>query len=78
MDSMGNEENGYPVPDPNKIKINITKEPHDDHKKALKDEIWEELTEKIMEKILDIYGEDTRIYKMHSRNFKTPTIKKKK
>jgi hypothetical protein len=29
-----NEENGYPVPDPNKIMINITKEPSDAHQKT--------------------------------------------
>jgi hypothetical protein len=30
---VGNEENGYPVPDPNKIMINVIKEPSDIHKK---------------------------------------------
>jgi hypothetical protein len=32
QDSEGNEENGYPVPDPNKTMMNVTKEPSDDHK----------------------------------------------
>jgi hypothetical protein len=32
--SMGNEENRYPVPYPNKTVINITKEPSDAHKKS--------------------------------------------
>jgi hypothetical protein len=27
QDSVRNEENGYPVPDPNKTMINVTKEP---------------------------------------------------
>jgi hypothetical protein len=31
-DSEGNEENGYPVPDPNKTKLNNTKEPSDAQK----------------------------------------------
>jgi hypothetical protein len=31
--SMGNEENGYRVPDPNKTMINVTKKPSDIHKK---------------------------------------------
>jgi hypothetical protein len=31
QDSEGNEENGYPVPDPNKTKITDTKEPSDVH-----------------------------------------------
>jgi hypothetical protein len=30
---VGNEENGYPVPDPKKTIINITKEPSNTHKK---------------------------------------------
>jgi hypothetical protein len=29
QDSVGNEENGYPVPDPNKSMTNVTKEPGD-------------------------------------------------
>jgi hypothetical protein len=33
---VGNEENGYPVPDLNKTMINITKELSNAHKKALK------------------------------------------
>jgi hypothetical protein len=39
---VGNEENGYPVPDFNKM-INVTKKSSDAHKKnTLKEEIWEE------------------------------------
>jgi hypothetical protein len=30
---VGNEENGYPVPDTNKTMINVTKEPSDAHQK---------------------------------------------
>jgi hypothetical protein len=33
QDSVGNEENEYPLPDPNKTMINVTKEPSDTHKK---------------------------------------------
>jgi hypothetical protein len=47
---VGNEENGYPVPDPNKIRICVTKKPSDAQKRTLK----EEISEKFMEKILDI------------------------
>jgi hypothetical protein len=36
QDSEGNEENGYPVPDSNKTKINDTKEHNDVHKKTLR------------------------------------------
>jgi hypothetical protein len=72
QDSVGNEENGFPVPDLNKTMINVTKEPNDTHIKTLKEEILEDITEKFMEKIIDML---TRMYKMHSRNFKTPNIK---
>jgi hypothetical protein len=51
QDSVGNEENGYPVRVPNKTMINITKEPRDTHIKTLKEEILENITEKFMEKI---------------------------
>jgi hypothetical protein len=34
--------------------INVTKEPGDAHKKTLKEDILEEITEKFMEKIVDI------------------------
>jgi hypothetical protein len=40
QDSVGNEENGYPVPDLNKIMINVTKEPSDTHKKSSKKKSW--------------------------------------
>jgi hypothetical protein len=33
QDSVGNEENSYPVTDPNKTMINVTKKPSDTHKK---------------------------------------------
>jgi hypothetical protein len=50
QNSVGNEENGYPVPDLNKTMINVTKELSNPHKKTLK----EEISEKFMEKVLDI------------------------
>jgi hypothetical protein len=39
QDVKWNEENGYPDPDSNKTKINYTKEPNEDHKNTLKEEI---------------------------------------
>jgi cell division ATPase FtsA len=57
---VGNEENGYQVPDPNKAMINVTKEPSDTHKKTLKEEIMEEITEKLMEKILDMVNQNVK------------------
>jgi hypothetical protein len=47
-DSVGNEENGYSVPNANKTMINVTKEPSDAHQKTLKAEILEEITDKLM------------------------------
>jgi hypothetical protein len=70
---VGNEENGYSVPNPNKTMINDTKEPSDAHENTLKEEILQEITEKFMEKILDMVV--TKMDNMHSRNFKTPKIK---
>jgi hypothetical protein len=45
QDSEGNEENGYPVLDPNKTKINYPKEHNKAHKNTLKEEILKEITE---------------------------------
>jgi hypothetical protein len=56
-DLVGHEENEYPVPDPNKIIINVTNYPTDAHKKFLKEEIMEEVTEKLIEKILDMVNQ---------------------
>jgi hypothetical protein len=39
QDSVGNEENGYPVLDPNKTMINVNKEPSNAQKNTLKEEI---------------------------------------
>jgi hypothetical protein len=69
QDSVGNEENGYPVPDPNKIMINVTKEPGDNHqkkkkkkkeKKTLREEILKQITEKFMEKILNMVKQNVQ------------------
>jgi hypothetical protein len=57
QDSEGNEENRHPVPDPNKTKLNDTKEPSDTHKNTLKDKILQVNTEKFMEKILDMVNQ---------------------
>jgi hypothetical protein len=38
---VGNEENGYPVPDLNKTMINVTKEPSDTQIKPSKKKFWE-------------------------------------
>jgi hypothetical protein len=71
QDSEGNEQNGYPVLDSNKTKINSSKEPNDAHKNNLKEEILQVITENFMEMLLYWL---TKMYKSHSRNFKTPKI----
>jgi predicted component of viral defense system (DUF524 family) len=55
---VGNEENGYPVPNPNKTMINVTKEPRDIHKK--KKSLKEEITEKFMEKIPNMVNQNVQ------------------
>jgi cell division ATPase FtsA len=55
---VGNEENGYPVPETNKTMINVINEPRDTYKKKfLKEEIMEEVIEKLTEKILDMVNQ---------------------
>jgi hypothetical protein len=44
-----NEENGYPHSESNKTKINYTKEPNEDHKNTLKEEILQVITENFIE-----------------------------
>jgi hypothetical protein len=48
---VGNEDNEYPVPDPNRTMMKITNELNDVHKKYLKEEIMDELFEIHMEKL---------------------------
>jgi predicted RNase H-like nuclease (RuvC/YqgF family) len=60
QDSVGKEENGYPVPHLNKTMINVTKEPSDTHIKTLKEEILEDVTGKFMETILDIVNQNVQ------------------
>jgi hypothetical protein len=60
QDSEENEESGYPVPDPNEIKINDTKEPSDAHKNNLKEENLQVITENFMEKTLDVINQNVR------------------
>jgi hypothetical protein len=49
QDLEQNEENGYPHPDSNKIKINYTKEPNEAHMNNLKEEILQEVNENFIE-----------------------------
>jgi hypothetical protein len=60
QDSEGNEEKGYLVPDPNKTKINDTKEPSDTQENTLKKEILQVITENFMEKILDVVNQNVQ------------------
>jgi hypothetical protein len=60
QNSVGNDENGYEVSDFNKAMTNVTKEPSDIHIKTLKEEILEDITEKFMEKILDMVNKNVQ------------------
>jgi hypothetical protein len=75
QDSEGNEENGYPVQDSNKTKINEAKEPNNDHNNTLKEEILQEITENFIGMLSDMVN---KMYNRHSRNIKTPEIKNKR
>jgi hypothetical protein len=72
QDSEGNEENGYPVLDSNKTKINDAKEPNDVHKTIMKEEMLQVISENSWRCYLTWL---TKTHKRHSRNFKTPKIK---
>jgi hypothetical protein len=60
LDSVGNEENAYPVSDPKKSKINVTREPSDPYKNTLNEEILYESTEKFMKKILEVINQNVQ------------------
>jgi hypothetical protein len=51
---VGNEENEYPVPYSNKTMI---KELSDAHKKSVKEEIMEDITDKLMEKLQNMVNQ---------------------
>jgi hypothetical protein len=52
-DLVGNEDNEYPVPDPNRTLINTTNDLSDIHKKSPKEKIMDKLIEILMEKLQD-------------------------
>jgi hypothetical protein len=58
--SEGNEDNGYPALDSNKLKINNTKEQNNVHKNNLKEEILQATTENFMEMTLDMANQNTQ------------------
>jgi hypothetical protein len=60
QDLEGNEENGYPDPDSNKIKINYTKEPNEAHKNNLKEEILKVINENFIEMLLDMVNQNAQ------------------
>jgi hypothetical protein len=67
----GNEENRYPDPDANKMKINYAKEPNEDHQNTLKEGILQVINENFIEMILDMVNQNVQ---RHSRNSKTTKI----
>jgi Zn-finger protein len=60
QDSDGNEENGYPVPNSNKTKINDIKECSHVHENTLKEKILQVITENFMEMILDVVNQNVQ------------------
>jgi hypothetical protein len=58
--SERNEENKYPVPHPNKAKINDSKETSDAPINTLKDEILQVITKNFMEKIVDMVNQNVQ------------------
>jgi hypothetical protein len=54
QDSEGNEQNGYPVTDSNKTKINDTKELNNVNKNTLKEDVLQVITENFIEMIVDM------------------------
>jgi hypothetical protein len=55
---VGNEENEYTVPDPNRTMINMNNELNDVHKKFLKEKIMKELIEILKEKVQEMDEQD--------------------
>jgi hypothetical protein len=55
-----NEENRYPDPDSKKTKINYAKEPNEDHKNTLKEEILQVITENFIEMFLDMVNQNVQ------------------
>jgi chromosome segregation ATPase len=50
----------YPDPDSNKTKMNYTKEPNEDHKNTLKEEILQVINENFIEMLLDMVNQNVQ------------------
>jgi hypothetical protein len=60
QDLEQNEENRYPEPDSNKTKINYTKEPNEEHKNILKEEILQVINENFIEMLLNMINQNVQ------------------
>jgi hypothetical protein len=58
QESERNEKNGYPVPDSNKTKVDDTKEPNNNRKSILKEDILQVITENFRGMILDMANQN--------------------
>jgi uncharacterized phage infection (PIP) family protein YhgE len=56
----GNEENRYPDPDSDKMKMNYAKEPNEAHKNNLKEEILQVINENFIQMILDVVNKNVQ------------------
>jgi hypothetical protein len=73
MDTLvGSEENGYPVPDPNKTVINVSNEPSDTHKNPSMGKSWKKSQRNPWRRYQTWLMTK---YKRYTRNFNTPQIK---
>jgi hypothetical protein len=70
QDLEQNEENGYPDPDSNKTKINYTKEPNEEHKTTLKEEILQVINENFIEMLLKMVNQNIQEALKKFQNFK--------
>jgi molecular chaperone DnaK (HSP70) len=60
QEPKGNEENRYPDPDSNKMRINYAKEPNEAQKNNLKEDILQVLIENFIEMILDMVNQNVQ------------------
>jgi molecular chaperone DnaK (HSP70) len=76
QNSEGNEENGYPVLESNKTKINDSKEPNNVHKDTVKEEILQVITENFMEMLLHVVNQNVQEAQKKFQDTKNKEYKK--
>jgi hypothetical protein len=74
-DLVRNEENEYPVPNPNRMMISMSSELNDVHKELLKEELKNEFIEILMEKLQEKVKENIQNQLKHTYQIKTTQAK---